>query len=150
MEDTTIIYKYQIEQLVYYLSLAILSETEYNSQIIEDYTPIPLVKTNDITLIDNIFESIYSQQFYIYNDIQETEFLRNILFLKPFFENGFNIHDIISVFKELTLNKPVEFYVFKLLLLLINFGLVEIENSLIDSCILMKTFELFEGIFSSK
>ena len=114
-----------ISQLNYYLSLALLTEEEYNSQCLTCYTEIKSKYINDLTIVTDLFENFFDKKFFIFDEIQVLELVRNVLFLV---DNNCTvcINELVNLFNDIS-DTPV-LQVFKLCLLLDNYELIRFNT----------------------
>lgn len=114
-----------ISQLNYYLSLALLTEEEYNSQCLTCYTEIKSKYINDLTIVTDLFENFFDKKFFIFDEIQVLELVRNVLFLV---DNNCTvcINELVNLFNDVS-DTPI-LQVFKLCLLLDNYELIKFNT----------------------
>lgn len=111
-----------ISQLNYYLCLALLTEEEYDSQCLTCYTEIKSKYINDLSIVTDLFENFFDKKFFIFDEVQILELVRNVLFLV---DNNctVGINELVNLFNDIS-DTPI-LQVFKLCLLLDNYELIK-------------------------
>ena len=129
MQTKKQVVKQDIDQLYCYLKLAVMTSSELdttNETLQKSYVEIPVDKSNNV-IVQTPYDDYYDTHFYMFDNIQILEFVRNSLFLQPLFENNsFSINDLVDLFSNVT-SEPVLTSI-KFLMLTTNFEIVVYDN----------------------
>lgn len=122
--------KQDIDQLYCYLKLAVMTSSELNTvdnESLQDlYIEIPTNMSNNV-IVQTPYDDYYDIQFFMFDNIQLLELVRNSLFLQPLFDNNlFSINDLVDLFSNVT-SEPVLTSI-KFLLIMTNFEIIVYDN----------------------
>ena len=97
-----------------------------NESLQDSYIEIPTNMSNNV-IVQTPYDDYYDIQFYMFDNIQLLELVRNSLFLQPLFDNNlFSINDLVDLFSNVT-SEPVLTSI-KFLLIMSNFEIIVYDN----------------------